>query len=95
MTEIRNCDWKIDPAALRLAFCSVKAVLKGAPKMSVQLALRGSERMSRDAKRGYFTRLFQLMDHSEKEWRARHAREVTRILSLSANAGERGFWRAD
>jgi hypothetical protein len=63
--------------------------------MAIELTLRGPARVAHGAKPGYFSRLFQWMDHSEKEWRARHAREVTRILSLSANAGERGFWRAD
>jgi hypothetical protein len=63
--------------------------------MSVELTIRGSERAARGARSGFLAGLFQWMDRSEKEWRTRHAREVARILSLSANAGERGFWRAD
>ena len=63
--------------------------------MSAQLVLRGSKNATRRAKPGQLARLFQWMDQSEKAWRARHAREVARVLSLGAESGERGFWRAD
>jgi hypothetical protein len=63
--------------------------------MSVELAIRGPEKWVRNEKSGMFARVFRWMDASERQWKRRHAREVSRILALTGNAGERGFWRAD
>ena len=45
--------------------------------MSVELAIRGPEKWVRNEKSGMFARVFRWMDASERQWKRRHAREVS------------------